>query len=263
MARKLQDPVDAEVRALAHRLNVDLSIVTPSGPGGAVTAQDVQRVHRVLAEVGPLEPLAGQRRALALSMAQAHAAVMHASVFDDAVLAAWRDPGQDLTLRLIRAIVAAVAKEPALNAWFDDGEIGRRVLSKVHLGITLDTPGGQFVAVMQDVGGRSEDSLRAGLERMKRDGAQGSLPAEELRGYTLTLSNFGICGGRYAAPAIVPPTVAVLSAGRAREDVVAIGGAPAVARVLPLSVTFDHRAVTAGEAARFLAAAIADLERPS
>jgi len=66
--------------------------------------------------------------------------------------------------------------------------------------------------------------------------------------------------GKYAAPVVVPPTVAILGAGRIHEQVVAAGGVPAVHRVLPLSLTFDHRVVTGGEAARFLAAVIADLE---
>ena len=79
-------------------------------------------------------------------------------------------------------------------------------------------------------------------------------------GNTITLSNFGMIAGKYAAPIVVPPTVAILGAGRIHEQVVAAGGAPAVHRVLPLSLTFDHRVVTGGEAARFLAAVIADLE---
>ncbi|HRP98288.1 MAG TPA: 2-oxo acid dehydrogenase subunit E2, partial [Rhodocyclaceae bacterium] len=82
-----------------------------------------------------------------------------------------------------------------------------------------------------------------------------------LRGNTITLSNFGMIGGKYAAPVVVPPTVAILGAGRIHDAVIAIDRKPAVRRVLPLSLTFDHRVVTGGEAARFLAAVIADLKR--
>ena len=74
------------------------------------------------------------------------------------------------------------------------------------------------------------------------------------------LSNFGTFAGRYADPVVVPPTVAILGAGRIRPEVVAVGGQPAVHRILPISLTFDHRAVTGGEAARFLAAVLRDLE---
>ncbi len=89
-----------------------------------------------------------------------------------------------------------------------------------------------------------------------------SLKQDDQQGATITLSNFGTLAGRYAVPVVVPPQVAILSAGRIAPRVVAVDGQPAVRRTLPLSLTFDHRAVTGGEAARFLAAAIADLEKP-
>ena len=254
--------VPPAVRALAHKLNVDLTLVTPSGPEGTISEADVRRVHKVLAEVGPLEKLRGPRRAMAVSMSQSRDEVMHATVTDEAVLRAWRDR-PDVTLRLIRAVVAGVRAEPSLNAWFDGREIGRRVLAKVHLGVVVDTPEGQFVAVMQDVGHRDDRSLRKGLDKMKSDIDARTIPAEELRGYTITLSNFGRYGGRYATPAIVPPTVANVAAGRIREAIVPVDGQPAVARVLPLSRVFDQRAVNGGEAARFLAAMVEDLEKAS
>jgi pyruvate dehydrogenase E2 component (dihydrolipoamide acetyltransferase) len=255
--------VTPAVRALAHRLNVDLTIVTPSGPDGMITQGDVQRVHKILTEVGPLEKLRGPRRAMANTMSQARDEVMPTTVTEDAVLHAWGGQKQDLTLRLIRGVVAGCKAEPALNAWFDHVEIGRRLLPKVHLGIAVDTPEGLFVAVMQDVGNRTEESLRKGLEKMKADATARTIPAEELRGYTITLSNFGRFGGKYATPVIVPPTVAIIAAGATRDSVVPVKGEIRIARVLPLSVTFDHRAVTGGEATRFLAAMIKDLEKAS
>jgi pyruvate dehydrogenase E2 component (dihydrolipoamide acetyltransferase) len=252
--------VTPAVRALAHRLNVDLTIITPSGPDGMITAADVQRVHKILTEVGPLEKLRGARRAMAQTMSQARDEVMPTTVTDDAVLHAWQGK-QDLTIRLIRGLVAGVKAEPALNAWFDHVEIGRRVLDKIHVGIAVDTPEGLFVAVLQDVASRSEESLRAGLEKMKADTKNRTVPPEELRGYTITLSNFGRYGGKYATPVIVPPTVAIIAAGATRDAVVPIDGEIKIAKVLPLSVTFDHRCVTGGEATRFLAAMIADLQK--
>lgn len=249
------------VRALARRLNVDISIVTPSGADGMVTATDVQRAAKVLAEVGPLEPLRGVRRAMARSMAQAHSEVACVTVSDDADIDAWQ-ADQDITLRLIRAIVAACRAEPALNAWYDSQAVGRRLIKKIDLGIAVDTEDGLFVPVLHNVATRDAADLRRGLEALKRDVKARTVPPEELRGYTFTLSNFGTFGGRYADPVVVPPTVAILGAGRVRPTVVAVDGKPAVHRVLPLSLSFDHRAVTGGEATRFLATAIMDLERP-
>ena len=249
-----------EVRALAHRLNVDLAIVSPSGAEGAITAADVQRVHKILTDLGPLEKLQGARRAMAVNISQAHAQVAAATVCDDAVLAAWTGE-QDLSLRLIRALAAGVRAEPALNAWYDPHEVGRRELDKLHLGVTVDTPEGSFVAVLQDVANRSLESLRTGLDNMKAAFAKHSVPAEELRGYSITLSNYGPHGGRYASPVILPPTVANVAAGAIREAVVPVRGEARIARVLPLSVNFDLRCVTGAEAARFLAAMIMDLQK--
>lgn len=248
------------VRALARRLDVDLAIVTPSGPNDTITAKDVERVARILKEVGPLEPLRGVRRAMARSMTQAHEEVAPVTVSDDADLYRWWSASRDLMLRLIRGIVAGCRAEPCLNAWYDSRAVGRRVLPSVHLGIAVDTPDGLFVPVLRDVGARTPDDLRAGLERLRTDVQARTIPPEEMRGYTFTLSNFGTFGGRYANPIVQPPTVAILGAGRVRDEVVAANGEPAVHPILPLSLTFDHRAVTGGEATRFLAAVIADLE---
>ena len=248
------------VRAMATRLDVDLSIVTPSGPDGMITAADVQRVARILKEVGPIEKLRGSRRAMARTMTQAHAEVADVTVVDDADVDAWKS-GEDITVRLIRAIIAGITAEPSLNAWYDSHAVGRRVLDKIDLGMAVDTPEGLFVPVLRDVAHRDATDLRRGLDTIKQAVRERSIPPEELRGYTITLSNFGTFAGRYADPVVVPPTVAILGAGRSRPEVVAVDGVPTVHSILPLSLTFDHRAVTGGEGTRFLAAVIRDLEQ--
>ena len=83
-----------------------------------------------------------------------------------------------------------------------------------------------------------------------------------MRDYTFTLSNFGTMAGRYATPLVVPPTVAILGSGKLQRDVVAGAHAPEIHTRLPLSLTFDHRCITGGEACRFLGAVIADLAQP-
>ncbi|MGU7781483.1 dihydrolipoamide acetyltransferase family protein [Burkholderia sp. PU8-34] len=247
------------VRALARKLDVDLAMVTPSGADGVITAADVQRVAKVLAEVGPAEVLRGVRRAMAQNMARAQSEVAAATVIDDADIHAWA-PRTDVTIRLIRALVAGCRAEPGLNAWYE-GHTGRRhVLAKIDVGIAVDLPDGLFVPVLRDVAHRDAADLRAGLDRMRDDIRARKIPPEEMRGNTITLSNFGMIAGKYAAPVVVPPTVAILGAGRIHDSVVPVAGAAAVHRILPLSLTFDHRVVTGGEAARFLAAAIADLQ---
>ena len=248
------------VRALAHRMNVDLTVVTPTGADGVITATDVQRAAKVLEEAGPLTPLRGVRRAMAHIMAQAHAEVADVTIIDDADINAWT-AGTDATLRLIRAIVIACKAEPSLNAWYDSKELGRRLLDHVDIGVAVDTEEGLFVPVLRDVGKRSNADLREALNKIKEHVKARTIPPEEMRGYTITLSNFGAIGGRYADPIVVPPTVAILGAGRMRDEVVAVNGQVVVHRIMPLSLTVDHRAVTGGEAARFLMAVIKDLEK--
>jgi len=249
------------VRALARQLDVDLAIVTPSGADGVITAADVRRVAATLADLGPPEVLRGVRRAMAQNMARAQSEVAAATVIDDADIHAWA-PGTDTTIRLVRALVAGCRAEPGLNAWYESQTGRRHVPKRIDVGIAVDLPEGLFVPVLRDTGNRDAADLRRGLDRMRADVRARKIAPEEMRGNTITLSNFGMLAGKYAAPIVVPPTVAILGAGRIHDAVVAAGGVPAVHRILPLSLTFDHRVVTGGEAARFLAAVIADLALP-
>ena len=84
---------------------------------------------------------------------------------------------------------------------------------------------------------------------------------EAFRGATMTLSNFGTLAGQHAALIVMPPQVAIFGAGRITDRSARVDGVPVLHRMLPLSLTFDHRAVTGGEAARFMRAAMVDLQK--
>jgi pyruvate dehydrogenase E2 component (dihydrolipoamide acetyltransferase) len=259
-ARTLQ--VLPAVRALARKLDVDLNLVQATGPGGTITRADVERAAKSLAEAGPAEPLRGMRRAMAQRMAAAHAEVVRTTVTEEADIEDWRK-GEDVTIRLVRAIASACQAEPSLNAWYNAEAGERRLIKRIDIGIAVDTEGGLIVPVMRNVGERDANDLRTGLDRLRADAAARAIPPEELRGATITLSNFGMIGGRFANLIVVPPQVAIIGAGRIDHRALVHNGQPAARRVLPLSLTFDHRVVTGGEAARFLVALKADLERAS
>jgi 2-oxoisovalerate dehydrogenase E2 component (dihydrolipoyl transacylase) len=259
-ARSIQ--VLPAVRALARKLDVDLNLVQATGPGGTITRADVERAAKSLAEAGPAEPLRGMRRAMAQRMAAAHAEVVRTTVTDEADIDGWQK-GEDVTIRVVRAIAAACRAESSLNAWYNAEAGERRLIKRVDIGIAVDTEGGLIVPVLRNVGERDARDLRAGLDRLRADAAARSIPPEELRGATITLSNFGMIGGRFANLIVVPPQVAIIGAGRIDQRVMVHEGEPAARRVLPLSLTVDHRVVTGGEAARFLVALKADLERTS
>jgi 2-oxoisovalerate dehydrogenase E2 component (dihydrolipoyl transacylase) len=250
------------VRALARKLGVALDLVEGTGPGGTITRTDVERAAKGISQTGPAEPLRGLRRAMAQRMAVSHAEIVAATVTDEADIEDWPQ-GEDVTIRLVRAIAAACKSQPSLNAWYDSRAGERRLFERIDLGIAVDTEGGLIVPVLRNVAERSVSDLRRGLDRLRADAIARSIPLEELRGATITLSNFGMMGGRFANLIIVPPQTAIIGAGRISPRVVPHRGEPAVRRTLPLSLTFDHRVVTGGEAARFLVALKSDLERAS
>ena len=254
------------VRARARRLGVDLGLVTGTGPGGTITTADVEAASGAgaarAAGAAELEPLRGVRRAMAVNMARAGREVVRATVQDVADIGEW-GPTEDPTMRLIRALGVACEAEPALNMTFHGPEVGRSANATVDLGVAVDTADGLFVPVLRDVAARPVAELRPELDALMAAVAARSVAVEDLRGPTITLSNFGPMGGRHGVLVVVPPQVAIVGAGRIHEAVVAWNRRPEVRPVVPLSLTFDHRAVTGGEAARFLSCVITDLEAPS
>lgn len=268
-------------RALARSLGVDLGGVSGSGRGGWVTLDDVMalglpsrtassKMHPAPAspppplldgEQGDVEVLRSLRRAMAQSMSLARDSVMACSVFDDADLHRWPE-GTDYTTRVLRAIAVAVRAEPGLNAWYDGESQSRTLFEHVHVGIAVDTTDGLLVPVVRNVDQLDPEELRSELDRLKRAARDRTVKSEELRHFTFMLSNFGMMAGRYATPVVVPPAVAILGTGRVRRDVIAAASGVEIHARMPLSLTFDHRVVTGGEAVRFLGALIGDLERP-
>ena len=289
------------VRALAKKLRVDLAQVPPTGADGVVTLADVKRAAesgsarvgaapppaapaarapapmprpaapapmpasrgdapRATAAMDTDEPIRGVRRNMVRVMSAAHAEVVPTTLMDDADLHAWSH-GEDIMARLIRALAHAAAVEPALNAWLNAKEGTLRRHSRVDVGIAVDSPEGLFVPALRNADRLDRAGVRAELNRL-RDGVKNrSLPPEDLTGYTLMLSNFGVFAGKYATPVVVPPCVCIVGAGRLHHAIVPVLGGMETHRLMPLSLTFDHRAATGGEAARFLRALIDDLQR--
>lgn len=301
------------VRALAKKLNVDLSKIIPTGAGGVATPQDVKNAaaagtarvsatpatpspqafapSRAMGErastssntgaqtrtalsasgqpmrtsppkqnvaYGQPDQLKGVRRNMARVMAEAHAKVVPTTLADDADIHAWL-PGNDITVRLIRALVFACKTVPALNAWFDGENLTRTLHAHVDIGIAVDTEDGLFVPALRNADVLDAAGLRQAINRIRDQVKNRSIPAEELKGYTISLSNFGVFAGRYATPIVVPPCVAIVAAGKGRHQMTPVMGGFESHRVIPLSLTFDHRATTGGEAARFLKAMLDDL----
>ena len=272
------------VRILAKQLGVELAACQATGKNETITADDVRRVSVGQAatpgaseshipttrwEVPPLrgdvkygvaEPLRGPRRAMHASMTRARNEVMECTLFDDADIHNWL-PGQDVSVRIIRAIVTGCRAEPELNAWYDGEKLLRTLHERVDLAMAVDTPDGLIVPVLRDVDRKNAQQLRTDLNRIKEATRNRSVAPADMQDATITLSNFGMMAGRYATPVVVPPQVAILGTGGLRHDVVPVMGGIEVHKRIPLSITFDHRCITGGTACRWLAAVIADLQK--
>lgn len=249
------------VRLLAKQWGISLAQVVGRGPGGLITREDLEQERaKKVALLEGFEPLKGVRRAMLQSMTQSHQEVVPVSIFDEADVSAWIAQG-DITVRLIRAISTAVKHEPALNAWFDTIHGARKCFNEVNLGLAIDSDDGLFVPVIKHVEQESDATLREKINHLKQAVKERTLAPEEFQQATITLSNFGKFAGRFASPIIVPPMVAILAVGRLFEKPVYQNEQLKVSKVLPLSLSFDHRAVTGGEATRFLGQIIAALEK--
>ncbi|WP_144395565.1 2-oxo acid dehydrogenase subunit E2 [Pleionea sediminis] len=280
------------VRALARRLGVDLGQCQATGRKGSITRADVEqassgkpsaaaqamsqrpaatsstaaqstgsRLPSINITRDP-QPVRGARRAMAQGMAHSHATVVPTTLVEDANISSW-PKGTDSLARYIRAMVYACRVEPSLNAWFDGENMEKLHHPNVSIGIAVDTPDGLYVPVVHNADQQTMAESRASVQVLRDKIANKAIKPDDLANATITLSNFGSIAGRYGTPVVSPPQVAILGTGRFRNELQLTDKGIVNQKMLPLSLTFDHRACTGGEAARFLAALVEDLQKPA
>lgn len=285
--RVLASPV---ARKLADKLGIDLATVTGTGPGGRVVKEDVEAAASS-AEAVPVQspapsPVApathgdqDERRPLS-QMRQTIAERMTASLRDAAQLTIGTDvditdlaalidsmtttaddgPAPTITDYLVLAVARALRHHRGLNASLDGDEVVLH--GAVHLGLAVALADGLVVPVIRDV---HEMSIReiSGRRRELADAARGgSLAMDDMSGSTFTISSLGHSRVTWFTPILNPPEAAILGVGRATDHVMWVGGAAAPRRVLPLSLTVDHRLVDGAPAAAFLDELAISLREP-
>lgn len=207
-------------------------------------------------EVSQTLSLSGARLTMKQQLSQAHQQVALVTLFDEAQVK-WRKKTRPLP-RLIRALCAGCIAEPKLNAWF---EADKLVLHRnINIGIAINTPHGLLVPVLHHAQSMTLDEIAIEVKKLQIDAQERRLPPSTLQGATISLSNFGMMAGRFATPMVVPPQVAILGVGRIEAGYwLNKRGKVKQSQVIPLSLSFDHRVLTGGEAALFLAAVMIDL----
>ncbi len=244
------------------------TVIDPSLPGDP--SQD---------EYGPIrvERLSKIRKTIAAQMHKSWSTVPRVTNFDDADvtdLEAFRKSSKDdyaaqgikLTTMpfLIKAVATALRQNPSLNAVIDSDNDQIVYRDYVNLGIAVDTDRGLVVPNIRHADSLSIPEIAKALGDLAARVRNGDFGVNELRGGTFTISNLGAIGGTYSTPIVNVPEVAILLVGRTRKLPVVMEDDSIEARqMMPLSLSYDHRLVDGGAAARFLNDVIAYLEAPS
>jgi pyruvate dehydrogenase E2 component (dihydrolipoamide acetyltransferase) len=149
-----------------------------------------------------------------------------------------------------------------LNATVDDQTQEIVQHRPIHLGIATDTDSGLMVPVIRNADRMGVLEIGRHIARIARSARERTIPPNELQGSTFTISNFGSMGGRFGTPIINYPEAAILAVGRAREGVVVRRGMLGVGKLLPLSLSCDHRVIDGATAATALTKIIDLLQSP-
>jgi pyruvate dehydrogenase E2 component (dihydrolipoamide acetyltransferase) len=280
------------VRRLARELNLDLTEIEGSGPQGRIIKEDVQKASGETKEKPPEKavkaarkydmygyvdrvPLRGMRKTIARAMVRSKYTAPHVTATDEADITRLVDlrerekekaakKGIHLTYLpfVIKAVVAGLQEHPYVNATLDD-ETEEIILKKYFsIGVAVDTKDGLMVPVVKNAQDKSILQLADELTKLSEKARSRSIDLADLKGGTFTITNYGAVGGIYGTPIINYPEVAILGLGKIQEKPVVVGGKIEVRKILPLSLSFDHRVVDGAEAARFLNTVIDHLEDP-
>ena len=270
------------VRKMARERGIDLKGVQGSGPRGCITPEDLAR--QASAAQGPQPPrgaeqrlpLRGLRRTIARNvLASQRTTAFVTSMEEVDITEIWemrsREQGEvesrgtHLTFLpfFIKAAQHALREHPLLNATIDDDAQEIVLKKQYHFGIAVDTPEGLMVPVLRDVDRKSIMELAQAIQELGLKARERSISLDDLRGSSFTITNYGHFGGTFATPIINWPDVAILGFGRIVERPWVHRGAIVIRKILPLSLTFDHRATDGADAAKFLGKVLRYLEDPA
>ncbi len=277
-------PAAPSVRRLARELGVDIARVSGSGPGGRISADDVQGYVRAALSSGggggvpaaPLpdftkwgeverKPMSNIRRKTSEHLSHAWNAIPHVTQHDRADITAVEalrkqyaaqaeKAGGKLTVTAIALKIASAAlrKFPQFNASVDSSRNEIVYKTAVHVGVAVDTPRGLLVPVIRDVDRKGIIELSAELAGLSDKARNGKLSLDEMQGGSLTITNLGGIGGTSFTPIVNWPEVAILGISRGSYEPIYNGQNFEPRLMLPLSLSYDHRVIDGADGARFL-----------
>jgi pyruvate dehydrogenase E2 component (dihydrolipoamide acetyltransferase) len=279
------------LRRMARELGIDLHKVRGTEAGGRITTQDVRNYLAKLQKAAakpasaapgaPAKPAAPQvdfgqwgpilkkpvtqlRKVIARRMAESSNTVARVTQFDDIDFTRVNDlrkkfapeyekKGVKLTLTpfVLKAVAATLKQHPIFNSSLDEAA-GEIILKEyIHLGIAVDTEQGLMVPVIRDVDKKTMLDLAKELETLAAKARDRKITADEMKGGSFTISNQGAIGGSHFTPVVNLPEVAILGLGRGAMKAVVRDGQIVARLMTPIAVSYDHRVIDGGSAARF------------
>jgi pyruvate dehydrogenase E2 component (dihydrolipoamide acetyltransferase) len=284
-------PAGPATRRIARKLGVNLKQVKGTAAGGRITIEDVEAFVRErlsqptvssaagsgiagieaaplpdFSKFGPVEKVP-MNKIFRLSAANLHTAwvtIPHVTQHDLAditelesarkryVKANPNSPKITMTAIMIKAVVGALKAFPNFNSSVDMAT-GEMVLKHYyHIGVAVDTPNGLVVPVIRNCDQKNVLQVAAELTDIAGRARDRKLKTEEMQGGTFTITNLGGIGGTAFTPIVNYPEVAILGMSRGQNQLVLEDGLVTERLMLPLSLSYDHRAVNGADAARFI-----------
>jgi pyruvate dehydrogenase E2 component (dihydrolipoamide acetyltransferase) len=291
-------PATPRTRALARKLNVDLSAVRGTGSGGRITDEDVERAARGEAVATPAVPAApapslrraatveGEverlpishlRKVIANAMRASKQTAAHVTHVDEAdvtelvehyrrvkpVIEAQAGVKFSLLPFFIKALVTALKGHPIFNASVDEDAQEILIKRYYNIGIAVDTPEGLIVPVLKDADHKDMVTLAAEVADLAERARSRRLTLDELKGGTCTITNIGPLGGVFATPIINQPELAIVGLHKISDRPAVVDSTIAIRKMMYLSVSFDHRYIDGADAARFMSELVRLVSEPS
>ena len=285
-SKALATPV---ARKLAKDLNVDINQVDGTGPAGRVMKEDIKNASEEkdsgkkakdtkatvarplsasqtddMSEREERIPLSRIRQTIAEKMSESRFTIPHTTAMDEIDVTElyefrkkYKDKlGEDVSLTflpfIIKAVIAGLKQFPEFNASLDE-ETNELVLKHYYnIGIATDTDRGLMVPVLEDADNLSIVDIAKGIEELSEGARDNKLDLGQLRGSTFSVTNYGSIGGMFGIPIINYPESAILGIGRIQEKPVVVDGRIVARRMLPLSLSYDHRIIDGASGAKLL-----------
>ena len=269
--------VMGDLRAYVQRL-LALAAQPKPAPVAAVAVAPSAPVPESIdfSKWGPVEkkPLTSLRKTISRRMVENWNTIPHVTQFDEAdvtalmdlrkkYLAAYEKKGARLTLTtfLLKAVAATLKKFPIFNASLDEATQEIVYKNYVHVGIAVDTDAGLIVPVIRDVDKKSLLQLSKDLSDVAAKARDRKVGLEDLKGGTFTISNQGGIGGAHFTPIVNKPEVAILGLGRSVLKPVVREKKIEARLLMPIGLSYDHRVIDGGTAARFTVELLAAIEQ--